>query len=547
MPNSWDTIFTAVNESLPSFDERTLLKVRQQQIERIPAYLDMVFGELVKLFGSGVVEYLGHRFLSPPESIALDVEKPKYSALVDVTRSELALAQFTFSFEGQQFHTILYLPYLCEDAIIINGSRYYVMFPLVDRVFYHTTKDRGIGIKILKAHLKFWKGPRFTFKSVAGNVYGDNIILTKIHLKEYKYSAEDLLPALILYPLVKYGFKGTLTEYGISQDHMDICTSCDVTNSVYEYFCVREETELGSEDGLYLKVHKSLLKAELTDTAKLHLQIVASIRYCLQYFVKYKATIYTDNKALVEQYLHDPDNTVWKVILGKTIYGINYNEIQVASCTEQHISSLKIYFDPATKKKLLSIGVPNDDVYSLVYYVFHHIDEYIVNHVPSNIYKKQVNILDLLLGPIVQALFKRVYKLTNNRKPDRPYTFSEILRSLHIGPKVLTRIHMCTGVIATGTTTYNDNWLNGPGKRKERTTYATRKDKKSKDSGLIGSLLHRIHSSAAVVESLSHVQTSSPTIGGSINAFCPFTEEGYVDERPYMDAAKEADKYLLAK
>lgn len=266
LPNVWDRVIDRVNENLPQFNRYTLKGYRQDKIREIPDTVDMVFSEAVKRYGytpSGApeVEYKGHRFLTPEECLALDAANQKYSSHVDILRTEQAPMQLTFNHRGTEFYTQLHIPYLCEDAIIINGSRYYVMFALTDKVFYHIVKNHGIGIKVLCAHLRFWRMFRYSFVSTTGKVYGDHIVISKIHLREYKHAADDQQTALLLYPLIRFGLKGTLERYGIDPNDIQMVLKDKPDDDEYEYFYIPigDEERTKVRNGFYMKVKKEVL------------------------------------------------------------------------------------------------------------------------------------------------------------------------------------------------------------------------------------------------------------------------------------------------
>lgn len=559
MTDLWDKVIDGVNEEFPNFDQYSLKGHRQGEIRKIPQYFDMVFAEAARRYGTNpdgtpVVKYIGHRFLTPEECIKMDCDNPKYSGCVDILNTEANLCEFIFEHNGTRFATQIYIPYLVDNAIIINGSKYYVMFALTDKVFYHIVKEQGIGIKILCGHLRFCRGHRHSFYSTIGNIYGDHIITTKIHLRSYQQTAEDQKTALLLYPLVKFGLKETLLRYKISPDHVTVTTDHDEQDEEFEYFCIRPDSESGN--GLYMKVHKSILRTQFDTKDRLKMQVISALHYILQYFNLCKNTMYVNNVQVVDALLNDPLFMVYKVILGKATFGMNYeNEIQVASHIRDHLQSLEIYMDPETKRKLAGIGVICNDVYDLIQYVSENIDKYVANYFPSNIYNKQLNVLDLLLGGAVSTLFTRIYRQTNNRKGDRPFELKEVMSSFRIPNRVLMKIYNCNGLIASNPSVYNDNGLIAAFGRRKRATFTTKigggkssSKKSGGDQNLLHDPAHRTHSSMFVVESGSRVQNTDPTMSGTINPWCQFDENGSVVVPDWlMKLVKSYDTYVQSK
>ena len=552
----WDRVLEQADKELPAFNEHTMNHARQDKIKEIPKYLDMVFTEAAKIYGDSV-KFIGHKVLTPEESYANALNNTKYTQYVDVTRSEMCLVEFQLEYNGIPFSIPIYIPYITEDCIIINGSRYYLMFALTDKIFYHIEKDHGIGIKVLRAHLRFWRNTRIRYTTVKGRVYGDHIVIAKIHMRKYKYISEDIRTALLLYPLTRFGFKGTLKKYGINPDYVDIVNFANEHDPDFDYFCVRPDNG-ENEPGLYLKVHQSVLDAQQsTGENRIWIRVIITLQYLLQYFVQCKNTIYTDNVKLREYLVNDPKTHVWRVILGKTTFGINYdNEPQAENHATTHLDSLTTYIDPETKRKLNELNVHCEDVYDLIHYVDTHIDEFVANYFPSNIYNKQLNIIDLLLGNITRALFLNIFNQTNNRKGNKPFEPKEIARSMRIGMKAMSKIYTCNGVIASNPSQYNDSYILTVGCRKKRATFASTdggnigkvaKKKSGNDVNLIYDSAHRLHSSMLYVESLSKTQNTDPTIGGNFNPFCPLNDFGEIIKAPWIEEILPLDKYVHTK
>ena len=558
----WDKVLVECSKQLPQFNNYTLRGYRQDQIAKIPQTLDMIFGEAVKRFGKNehgeqLIKYIGHKFLTPEQILAEDARMPKFSNYIEVQRTEQALCELEFEYDDTRFFTQVYIPYLFEDALIVNGNRYYVMFALTDKIFYHIVKNHGIGIKILCAHLRFWRMFRYSIKSKTKKVYGDNIIVTKIHLRDYQYTADDLQTAALLYPLVKFGLKGMLLQYEIDPYQIQIVNE-EKEDPDFEYFYIPITNIIEQADwnGIFLKVHKDLLAISTESSNRIKMQIVVSLHYILTYFSRCRNTIYTDRIKLVQYLTQDPDNMVYKVILGKTVFGINYeSEIQVAGHIQDHLQSLEIYMDPATKEKLRLLGIECEDVYDLIKYVMFNLDEYVANYFPSNIYDKQMNVLDLLLGNMVNSLFTRIYQKTNNRKGDKPFTISQIASSLRIGSKIFNKIFLCPGLIASNPSIFNDNGLLNVLGRKKRATFSTAKagantgvSKRGNDTNLLQDPEHRTHSSLYIVESGLRTQITDPTKSGTINGFLIVNQNGELIVPPWLkEIAAEVDKYICTR
>lgn len=555
----WDDIIEEVNHRIPNLNEYLIKHYRKEQIDNCINYIKMTFIEAAKLF-EGEIKFKDYRILRPDERIHEMLDNPKYAPTIDITQTELMLVEFRFEVNKQIFSTLIYLPYLYNDAIIINGSKYYVQFALTDKVFYHISRENGLGIKVLRAHLRFWRNYRHRFQSVSGHQYSDNILIVKIHMKDRKATVDDIKTALILYPLSRFGWNSTLSRYGIVPNQIQMTTQYDDNDTEHEYFIIREGKDKNDRH-LFMKVHKSVLSTNPTIEEKIKLRVVSAIHYVLQYFVRCKNTIYTNNTELADLLMNDPEHTVWQIILGRTIYGFDYKtEIQTCANTIQHLTSLKTYLDPYTKQKLDEINVHCNDIYDLIDHIFVEMDNYVINYFPADLYKKRLNVLDLLLGNIVQGIFHRVYSQTNNRKGGKVTTDAkDIIALFRMGTKAISQIHKATGVIAGNPSVYNDNYLVTVGCRKTRATFSTPNSNKKNATGqlegstkrkqvnLMSNSTHRYHPSQTYVESMLHINHQSPSINGTINPCVPIAPNGDIIKEPYASDIDKLAKFIITE
>lgn len=549
-----DDILDECNLQLPQFNSFLLKDFREQQINKCTDFMKMTFEEVTRLF-QGKVQFKGARILSPEERIAVTINNPRYPTAVEISQTELMLVEFLFQYEQSPFSVHLYMPYIKDDCMLINGTKYFVQFPLTDRIFYHISKDNGLGIKVLRAHLRFWRNLRHQFSSMAGNRYGDNVIIVKIHLRNHKYTLDDIKTALLLYPLCMLGWTETLRRYGIHSDEIQFTGVWNKEDYDYDYFQVRKPE--GDKEGLYMKVHKRILSANPDESIRVQMRVVTSLLYVLQYFVRCPSTMYQDNVELRRYLTSDTDTTVWKVILGKTSYGIHYaSEIQVCGHAEQHLDSLKTYLDPHTKMKLREIGVYCDNIHELLDYVFINMDSHVVNYTPADLFNKRINIHDLLSNPVVRRIFTKVYGFTNNNRKNRVTTVKDIENNFKIGSKAFTQLHQAGAAVAINPATYNDNYLLTIGARKVRTTHSSTGVKSNEIGGAktkqqtnhLTSPAHRFHSSWMYVEACLVVSHTNPDIAGLINHFLDIDTKGNVIVSDYaQEYHEQIAKWLITK
>lgn len=543
-----DDILDECNNRLPQFNKYLLNDFRKDQINGCISFMEMTFEEATRLF-QGRVKFKGTRVLTPEERIQLTLSNPRFTPVVEIAPTELQLVEFLFTYDDNQFSIPLYMPYLKDNCMMINGSQYYLQFALTDRVFYHISKDNGLGIKVLRAHLRFWRNLKYPFASVTGTRYADQVLVVKAHLRSHKYTSEDIRTSLLLYPLSMVGWTNTLTRYGIRHDQITFTGYANKEDTTHEYFQIRKATD--EDEGLYVKIDKQILSANPDESTRLQMRVITALLYVLQYFVKNATTMYQDNVQLRKYLTNDNDTTVWQVILGSTIYGINYSsETQICSYAEQHLDSLTTYLDPHTKLKLRDIGVFVKDIHELIDYIFINMDSHVVNYTPADLSEKRINIIDLLCGTIVRRIFTKVYSFTNNNRKNRVSTTREVESLFRIGIKSFTQLHQAGSVVAINPAKYNDNYLLIVGGRKVRTTHSATGGKSGDLAGAktkqqvnhLSSPSHRFHPSWMYVESCLIVSHTNPDVAGNINYFLDIDTKGNVQ---IADYAKEYQDQML--
>lgn len=536
------------NSRLPQFNRYLLKEFREEQIRRCISFTEMAFEEATRLF-HGRVRYEGSRVLSPEDRIQLTLNNPRNRApSVEIAPTELMLVSFDFRYDGTPFSIPLYMPYLKDDCMVINGSQYYIQFALTDRAFYHISKENGLGIKVLRAHLRFWRNQKHNFTSVNGIRYADQVVIVKIHQRVYKHTTDDLKTALLLYPLSMMGWKATLNRYGIDERQIQFVGHVNREDVDNEYFQIRKATD--SQEGLFVKIDKAILATNPDETNRVQMRVVTSLMYILQYFTKAPTTMYQNNVELRSLLTSENDFTVWQAILGRAIYGINYGESQGCGHAVQHLDSLMTYLDPHTKIKLSEIGVDCRDIHDLIDYVFINMDSHVVNYTPADLSDKRINIIDLLVGTVVRRLFVRIYSFTNNNRKNRTSTPQEVESLFRVGMKSFTQLQHAGSVVAVNPSRYNDNYLLAVGARKVRTTHSSTGGK-SGDFGAartkqqvnhLSSPDHIFHPSWLYVESCLVVSHTNPDSAGSINYFLPIDTKGNVIVADY---AKEYRDQML--
>ena len=162
---SWNEAIGSVKEQLPRFNDYLLEDYRREQVDRFDEFIHTVFQEAIQLF-NGDLKYHGYRVLSPEKRIAYNIENGLIKGRVNIQKSELKLLEFMFEYEDQMVPVYLYLPYLHNNALIINDTKFYIRLAIIDRMIFRVTN--GVIVKVMRSPLQFWRTEQFTYTDTEG-------------------------------------------------------------------------------------------------------------------------------------------------------------------------------------------------------------------------------------------------------------------------------------------------------------------------------------------------------------------------------------------
>lgn len=490
-----------VKKEYPPFNDYMLKRYRKEKVDESTNYLDTVFKQAVKLL-NGEITYLGYTILAPEHRIN-EQNDPSFKRGFNIQQNELKLVRFEFKFQDEIIFVPMYLPYIKDDAIVIDDTKYYLQLAIIEKVI-HRVSD-GIIIKVIRSPLFFWRTEQYSYETTKGDVKVNSIITTKIHLNKRKNKKKDIKTALLLYLLSHYGFIHTLEKFEIDPN--------DIT------FLEKEELEVTDDwdyikikDDIFLRANKSLFK----DNTKS--RVVASLVYCLRFY-----------KTLTIPLIYDESNVLWKIIIGKCIYESDTKDAMAHNHAEKHFSSLASYLDPITKNELAKQGIFCNDIYDLILTVFKNINQWIFDYRSNNLYAKKIGVLELIMSEMVKAVFAKFY-IKNN---DQPLNIKMVKSILKIPCKKITTLYNC-GAIRNTAAIYNDNALLTIVDKKIRQPInqhkpgTNAKSFKKKSSDLTKSPDHQFDPSFITVESILDIPSSNPGDGGAINPYAEIDTDGNI-------------------
>lgn len=511
-----------VSENLPQFNDYLLRQYIRQEIDRVPTYMDDIMKEAISLF-NGKIKYLGSRIVPPEERHVYELRSKAHKCSVNVRRSELILTEYRFEFEGEEIVTYLYLPYLKDDKIVINGTAYAINLAISEVVFSRTMY--GIIVKVLRSPINFWKNHSFKLVDLGpnGNDFTVPITTVKIYLKATNRG--KVIPTLLHYWLARYGFEHTLEAFEIPSDSVKCMSQeeyeAEEKSEKYYYYDLKHNTTSKISNRLYMRVDKNIIEKEWGR------RVIGNILYILHIY---------KNITLEDIYATGKDNLLWPLLLGKAIcHGVN-SEARIQRSTDMHMSTLETYLDATSRSRLHNMGIEVDSIYDLLRYMFFNIDRLIATHTHTNLFTKRFDILDNLLGVyIVAPIYISFYKIeVRNKNLD----LDTVKRMLRMSPTLIHGIYKSDAANKSADA-YGDNALLSIYARRVLMT-SSGNGKKSTNKHSLTAPENRSDVSQITVQSYVTFSSNNPNHTGTIGPFTEIDKEGNILETDISKAlAKE--------
>lgn len=495
-----DELIKAVADRMPQFNKYLLVDYDKQQINASINFVDTCFKLATKIIGCGL-HYKGCIVVSPEERVSFELYKKrgrKKDPYVTMVMSELKLVKFIFEHDGETYDTYLYIPYMVQNMLHIEGKRFSLIKGIVEKVFSKIDGKDGDGIMIrpIRARLAFCRICVFKLVTTDNvSISHETIVSAKLHLLSHGRRKCDT--TILHYILCKLGFRETMNKFSISEDELSFVDKIDKDEN-YKYFTVLED----NVKSIYLKTKVSLLKESL------YRKIIANLLYILTNFDIYEISD-----------LYEESGSIYRIMLGLII---NPNESIAKSRADMdtHIyNSVDYFIDPLMKKRLQLFNIPVDNIYELLVYIFINIDYLVVNCSTQNLFEKRIDISDgVLIKAYAEKIFRNVYgnKQHSNLKPTE---IRKILRipcmTIENAYKPTTKKMNDNGLrnINNNPQIFGDNWLLSCG------AYKTRH---------LGNNTKNFHTSIPVVESTTSFTGKDVGRTGFINPFLEITSEGVV-------------------
>ncbi len=489
----------------PRYNAYLLRGFFAEQIATSADFIGVNFSEAIQLF-KGAIAYHGHRECMPEERAILELESKGVQGC-PIAVSELALVMYMFEYSGYKIEVPLYIPYLKNGCLVIEDTKCIMPLSIKEQVFSRTTT--GLTLKVMQQPIPFYKNLTYKLESMIDDEsYNVWIPTTSIYRGAGgKGGRKSIGVTIVHYLLCKYGFLGTLARFGLTTTDVSFVEEIEGDVATYQYFPAKKVQKKRLAD-IFLKVNRS----KLEDLAVR--KVIASILYTVTAFSKQPLTS-----------LYDPSGSLYRVMLGKVIYGPNLPEIQAQARMDQHIASLDTYLDSTTRRRLAIYNIHCETIYDLLQYVFVEIDKVIATISHTNLYHARIDVLEeLLVQPIVTVIYTRWRQAEQD--PNK-LTIDSVRSILRFPRDLVTKINR-SAIVQKNPPAYGDNsiWHH---------SQKVRRSGQSSSGHFIRSPDHRFHPSMMVVESALAYSKSSPGAGGVINPYLPIDRNGTILHPDYAD------------
>lgn len=516
---SIDAAFARVTEIMPPFNDYLLKDYRKNNIDNIPEFMSTIFREAIKLH-KGDLKYLGYKRMTPEERLSYFASQRQEKNKINIQQNEMILMKFMFEYCGEPIEVPLYVPYLYDNALIVNSTKFYIHLAIIERMIYHITD--GIIIKVMRSPLHFWRNKQLTYENTDGKRFYDTIVTMRAHFRKNSTKKSTQTP-LVLYLLAHYEFNEALSILGIPPGAVSFVSSVPSeeernpeTDRFYYFKC---------HENVYLKVDHEQIYPE--GNYNLNSRVIASLIYILKMTKTVDLDYVTDTKFYMS-------------ILGRNLYPNVNNSILACDHAKSHLDSLSTYLDEYTKAGLEELKIYCNDIFDLFVNVFVMIDEWSTRYEINDLFSKRIGGTDLLLIEVVKQVFNRFYEAQRKHKNIKLQSVTTMLRLPVMSiPKQCTRVDS----VHSDNNQYNDNDLYPILIKRIRQSSG----KHQKNNNIMKDKEHKFHPSFVALESVLAISQSRPGITGDINPYAQIDEHGnFLQEcMPWYSEVEGLKNYLF--
>lgn len=512
----WSEVSSEISQSLPQFNKDLLYGFRKRKIEAISTYLDQAFRQTVAFFDNKMT-YMGYRILTPEERIENLFENSLRKGYVSIRDTETSSVFFEFDFQGTVVPISIEIPYLINECVVYNDTKYYPLFPIVEKGGVNVTDNGTVIVKVMRIPITFGRksSDKRMLRSVAGNQYWDLLLTVKIYQGAVSKIGERL--PLVLYPLCRRGFIETMRWFNIPEGSITVTEQADPNDKDWEYFML--------PNGLYIKA----LKSKMSDT---HFK-----RMVISLF-----ELFMTNSKFVPSDVIESDTTYYCTTLGMYIGSKNREapvNLLILTNAWKHLNMTDLMLDGVAIRKLASVGIDVKDTYDLLHYMYFNIDKKIIAYNPLDVYEKTLGSLDQLMAGIIRDISKQQYSVINSKRGAN--LTLEVIKTFCKKASQRASWIGTTPVFRPEPSVYNDCWLLTVGAKRFlsldsiESQYGGRRRSTKPPPHLL-----RAHPSQIACFSVLDIPASTPIATGSLNPYLEVDEDGNVIKSKYAKLIEHA-------
>lgn len=526
---TWKTIIGEVANQLPQFNDDLLINFKDREINKCADYIEGVFIEAVKAMPkSTCISYKGKEVVDPINRVRNAFSQKQDKNRFSINGSEWKLVNYWFNVPGadnDEMCVSLYIPYLVNRNLVINGTRYNFQLVIGDKLVHI---PEGILIKVMRSPLKFWRKDtdRITITDIDGLGYAGHVITMLAHYGAYGKTHH---PPLLLYLLAKYGLTKTADLFNV-KGLIDVTPRCTYDDEVYTYFEI-------IPNKCYIKAARDEL-----NTSIVFKRLVLSLHLIL---TKFKEDILSADFRFEDLF----NTTFYESCLGKHIQGLDLMVGMARLQGQDHLASLDPFLDAVSKKNLeADLGIHVNNVYELFVYIFIHMDDWLANYQPNDLFEKKLYGIEHILKSAVQSIFDKVYTAVERRKDAKAKEIAKTVFRLR--PDLLASMISAEGVNSS-VSMYNDDTLftelTDKIRQSRSSNTKSKASKAAKKDNIMYAKEYRFSASYVAIESILSVSTSNPCIAGKINAFAQIDENNTFSKArmPWFEQIEKLSDHLF--
>lgn len=544
-----------MRENTPEFNPILKKGIAGIQLKQVEKRIEEILRMLEKEFPEGL-KFEGYRRCTAQEEYREHVRGHNGSSTFDIARSYLYLIRLDMSYKGLPVPPrYVYLPFVDQHDLMYLSDSLYQPVPVLADPRIMVDKD-SVFIRPLRAKINV---RRMAYPvSVNGRLNQTARIpfstLYNLSPEQKKLDRPIRMECVLIhYILCRYGFYETFYKYlGVTPVVGLVSTITPQTHPEDEWLIYGSNyfgTDLipeGMPKGFYhpSALRIAMLKSEVNETVHSYL---SAFFYIVDRFPDRIQPEYLmmEGEVRDDGFTLELEKRLWIILLGSAVLSPTLNEGRLAIDFQDHIFSLDRYIDTLSQKQFKRIGVEVSDLYDLFDLVIRQADQWILEGKRnlSSIYGKELNVIDYILGPLIEQIVTMSFNLVSIGKKELPRrTDEEAVKLIEKTMKVLK-----TGVLfrLTGESGAVLS-MNNPGDNRAFKTIMTRQIKAKKqarrnknDEAILKSEGYQFHVSLMEISGHTNVTKTDPS-GRERYNMCMNLSDDFVT-RPHPDMKEAFD------